>query len=57
MKLSFDEAADRFIFEANDFDTAASLAAGLSSYLNVLRARPHLSILVYRDNLSTGSLD
>lgn len=57
MKLTFDEVTDRFILEANDFETSLGIAKGISEYLDEIRARPAKSILVYRDKPTTPSLD
>ena len=57
MKLSFDEGADRFILEANDFNTSAGIAEGMRAYLEEIRAKPGKSILIYRDQPTTEALD
>ena len=50
LNLSFDESADCFIFEANDFDTSDGVINVARQYLEEFKAQPGKNILIYRDN-------
>lgn len=46
LNLSFDESADCFIFEANDFDTSDGVISVARQYLEEFKAQPGKNILI-----------
>ena len=57
MKFDFDASANRFVMDANDFDTSLTVTDYLSPVLTALIDRPGTPLLVFRDRPTTGMLD